>query len=92
MTKKNPAAVALGRRGGKVKSEAKTASARVNGLKGGRPKIVKDEELGKLLSSMNEHLKKAVKAWRRADTWEIRAQILVLKTRIDFILEYTRQK
>ena len=38
---KNPAAVALGRRGGKVggrsKSKAKAASSRANGAKGGRP-------------------------------------------------------
>jgi hypothetical protein len=42
MTKKNPAAVALGRLGGKasgkVKSPAKAAAARLNGQKGGRPK------------------------------------------------------
>lgn len=41
--RKNPHAVALGRRGGKVggkvKSEAKTAAARENGKKGGRPKM-----------------------------------------------------
>ena len=30
MTKKNPHAVALGRKGGKVKSEKKTAAARAN--------------------------------------------------------------
>lgn len=35
---KNPAAVALGRLGGSVKSEAKTIAARANGKKGGRPK------------------------------------------------------
>lgn len=39
---KNPAAVALGRLGGKVggkvKSEAKAAAARANGAKGGRPR------------------------------------------------------
>jgi hypothetical protein len=33
---KNPAAAALGRLGGKVKSEKKTATARANGAKGGR--------------------------------------------------------
>jgi hypothetical protein len=33
--KKNPAAVLLGRRGGRVKSEAKAAAARINGLLGG---------------------------------------------------------
>jgi hypothetical protein len=35
---KNAAAVALGRRGGKVSSDAKTAAARENGKKGGRPR------------------------------------------------------
>lgn len=35
---KNPAAVALGRLGGSVKSDAKTASSRANGARGGRPK------------------------------------------------------
>ena len=35
--KKNPAAVALGRRGGTVKSPAKAAAARANGRRGGRP-------------------------------------------------------
>ncbi len=33
MKKKNPAAVALGRRGGLVKSAAKAAAARANGAK-----------------------------------------------------------
>lgn len=33
MPRKNPAAVALGRRGGKVSSPAKTAAARANGKK-----------------------------------------------------------
>lgn len=37
---KNTAAVTLGRRGGKKKSEAKALAARVNGKKGGRPKKV----------------------------------------------------
>jgi hypothetical protein len=36
--RKNPHAVALGRRGGKAKSKAKTAAVRENGKKGGRPK------------------------------------------------------
>jgi hypothetical protein len=40
--RKNPAAVALGRKGGKANkgrtSEAKAAAARLNGMKGGRPK------------------------------------------------------
>jgi hypothetical protein len=35
---KNPHAVALGRKGGKVKSEAKTNAAKINGAKGGRPR------------------------------------------------------
>jgi len=35
--KKNPAAVALGRLGGRAKSKAKTAAVKVNGAKGGRP-------------------------------------------------------
>jgi len=35
---KNPHAVALGRRGGRVKSQAKAAAARANGVKGGRPR------------------------------------------------------
>ncbi len=37
--KKNPAAVKLGRLGGKVKSFAKSISSRLNGKKGGRPKL-----------------------------------------------------
>lgn len=35
---KNPAAVALGRLGGKATSKAKADAARANGAKGGRPK------------------------------------------------------
>ena len=35
---KNPAAVALGTLGGRVKSERKAAAARLNGKKGGRPR------------------------------------------------------
>jgi len=35
---KNPAAVALGRLGGRVKSDRKAAAARMNGKRGGRPK------------------------------------------------------
>jgi hypothetical protein len=42
MKRKDPHAVALGRKGGriggKVKSEAKAAAARINGAKGGRPR------------------------------------------------------
>lgn len=34
----NPHAVALGRKGGKVKSAKKAAAARENGKKGGRPR------------------------------------------------------
>ena len=37
--KKNPAAVALGRLGGKVTSDAKAKSSAANGAKGGRPKV-----------------------------------------------------
>jgi hypothetical protein len=37
---KNPHAVALGRLGGRVTSEAKKLAARRNGRKGGRPKRV----------------------------------------------------
>ena len=36
--KKNRHAVVLGRRGGRVKSEAKAAAVRENGKKGGRPR------------------------------------------------------
>jgi len=36
--KKNPAAVALGKLGGRVRSEAKTKAARENAKKGGWPK------------------------------------------------------
>lgn len=35
---KNPAAVALGKLGGKATSEKKASSSRENGKKGGRPK------------------------------------------------------
>jgi hypothetical protein len=38
MAKKNPAAVALGRLGGKARSDSKTAAARQNAKKGGWPK------------------------------------------------------
>jgi hypothetical protein len=37
LPRKNRHAVALGRKGGKVTSEAKTAAARENGKRGGRP-------------------------------------------------------
>lgn len=36
---KNPAAVALGKKGGLAKSEAKAKSSAANGAKGGRPKL-----------------------------------------------------
>lgn len=39
----NPHAAALGRLGGQVKSEAKTAAARENAKKGGRPKGSKNK-------------------------------------------------
>jgi len=45
MPRKNPAAVALGRRGGKAKSPAKTAAARLNALRGGRPKKTTQEKV-----------------------------------------------
>ena len=38
MSAKHPAAVTLGRLGGKAKTPAKSAAARLNGRKGGRPK------------------------------------------------------
>lgn len=38
MSAKNPAAVALGRLGGKATSDAKAAAARANAKKGGWPK------------------------------------------------------
>lgn len=37
---KNPAAVSLGKLGGKVKSKKKAQSSRENGKKGGRPKKI----------------------------------------------------
>ena len=36
--RKNPAAVALGRKGGKARSDVKADAARANGRKGGRPR------------------------------------------------------
>jgi hypothetical protein len=38
MARKNPAAVALGKLGGRVRSDAKAKAARENGKKGGRPR------------------------------------------------------
>jgi hypothetical protein len=37
---KNKHAAALGKKGGKAKSESKIASSRANGAKGGRPKKI----------------------------------------------------
>lgn len=42
---KNPHAVALGRLGGKKKSQAKADAVRANGKKGGRPKKIKNDKL-----------------------------------------------
>lgn len=39
MSRKNPAAVALGRKGGKANTEAQQAARRRNIAKGGRPKL-----------------------------------------------------
>ena len=44
MTRKNPAAVALGRLGGAVKSDAKRRASAENGKKGGRPPKKKKKE------------------------------------------------
>ncbi len=41
---KNRAAVALGKRGGKAKSDRKAESSRLNGAKGGRPPKPKGED------------------------------------------------
>lgn len=38
MPRKNAAAVALGRKGGKARTAAKADAARANGAKGGRPR------------------------------------------------------
>ena len=47
--KKNKHAVTLGRRGGRVKSDAKAQACRENGKKGGRPrKITPQPESGEL--------------------------------------------
>jgi hypothetical protein len=43
---KNPAAVALGKLGGSVRSDAKARAARENGKKGGRPKSKKKPRRG----------------------------------------------
>lgn len=41
---KNPHAVALGKLGGKAKSQLKQEAARANGRKGGRPKKTKEDK------------------------------------------------
>ncbi len=41
---KNPAAVALGKLSGQVRSPAKAAASRENGKKGGRPKKRSDKQ------------------------------------------------
>jgi hypothetical protein len=41
---KNPAAVALGKLGGSAKSGRKSAAARKNGKKGGRPKAAERKQ------------------------------------------------
>lgn len=38
MKRKNPAAVSLGRKGGKARTKDKADAARANGAKGGRPR------------------------------------------------------
>jgi hypothetical protein len=42
---KHPAAVALGKLGGRVRSEAKANASRENGKKGGRPAKHNDQDL-----------------------------------------------
>jgi hypothetical protein len=57
--KKNAAAVSLGRRGGSVKSDAKTEAVRRNGKLGGRPrKPLSDDEARKLLAMIDRLPKK----------------------------------
>ena len=46
MASKNPAAVALGRKGGTANTPAQQNARRVNGKKGGRPRV--STELGRL--------------------------------------------
>jgi hypothetical protein len=47
---KNPHAVALGKLGGKAKTDAKVEAARLNGRKGGRPR---KDDLSKPMSAEN---------------------------------------
>ena len=60
-TPKNPAAVALGKLGGSVKSAAKARASRANGKLGGRPKnvaeVVKSKRPGWSLAVMGEESK-----------------------------------
>lgn len=51
MAAKNAHAVALGRKGGSVKSEAKADAARRNGAKGGRPRSIKPPVIQALRTS-----------------------------------------
>lgn len=44
---KNPAAVALGSLGGRVKSKKKSTASRENGKKGGRPKKIESKRTTK---------------------------------------------
>jgi len=69
---KNKAAQQLGSLGGSVKSEAKTAAARSNGAKGGRPTI-KPGHSGKNIA--------AVRRWwkQHRNIWEI-SQLTGLST------------
>lgn len=50
MLRKNPAAVALGRRGGKVKSEAKTLACRANARKPRRKRVTLLSKPGAVLT------------------------------------------
>lgn len=52
---KNPAAVALGKLGGSVKTDAKAAAARENGKKGGRPFSFTCASCGTELTSRTEY-------------------------------------
>jgi hypothetical protein len=52
---KNPAAAALGRRGGLVTSEAKAETARANGAKGGRGPWSLCEKCGEKMRSAKTH-------------------------------------
>jgi hypothetical protein len=55
--RKDPAAVTLGRRGGRVRSAAKTEAARANGQRGGRPGKLDPE-----LSALAQAQRAAVRA------------------------------